>query len=211
MSSAPDTARSSLQNGWFSYAAAVPWPSERSIDGGLDAVPVEDVPGLLWLCGKHLVGRDPEAALERIGDPGVIVCLNERHELIDRYPGYVRWLTDEAGRRALWFPIPDLHAPDLDEAAELAGQIAARLRAGEHVIVQCGAGIGRAGTIAILTLMVLGHSAEDAATAVGQARPMAGPEAGAQRDLIESFAHRLSSTPPSASGRIPGPPHSPRR
>ncbi len=162
-------------------------------------MPVADVPGLLWLCGKHLVGHDPEAALERVGEPAVIVCLNERHELPDRYPGYVRWLEDEAGRRADWFPIPDLHAPDLDEAAELAEQIAARLRAGEHVIVQCGAGIGRAGTIAILTLMVLGHSAEGAATAVGQARPMAGPEAGAQRDLIDAFAQRLADPRPSAT------------
>jgi protein-tyrosine phosphatase len=56
------------------------------------------------------------------------------------------------------------------------------------VIVHCGAGIGRAGTTAILVLMALGLSASDAAAAVAAARPMAGPEAGPQRDLVDAYA-----------------------
>jgi hypothetical protein len=171
----------------------VPWPSHRSLDGGLDPVPVDGVTGLLWLCGKHLVGHDPEAALARVGEPGVIICLNERHELIDRYPDYVHWLGREEGRHARWLPIPDLHAPDVEAAAGLAEEIAARLDGGQHVILHCGAGIGRAGTMAILTLMTLGHSAPDAAAAVGAARPMAGPEAGPQRDLVVAYAARVRS------------------
>jgi hypothetical protein len=171
----------------------MPWPSHRSRDGGLDPVPVDDVAGLLWLCGKHLVGHDPEAALARIGEPGVIVCLNERGELVPRYPEYVRWLADEEGRHARWVPIPDLHAPALGDAAALAGEIAARLRAGEHVIVHCGAGIGRAGTMAILTLMTLGHSADEAAATVRRCRPMAGPEAGPQRELVADYAEWLAT------------------
>jgi hypothetical protein len=47
--------------------------------------------------------------------------------------------------------------------------------------------------MAILTLMTLGHSAPDAAAAVGAARPMAGPEAGPQRDLVVAYAARLRS------------------
>ena len=35
----------------------------RWLDGGLDRVPVPGSPGQLWLCGKHVVGADPEAAL----------------------------------------------------------------------------------------------------------------------------------------------------
>jgi hypothetical protein len=34
--------------------------SERSRNGGVDRVPVEGVPGELWLCGKHLIGPDVE-------------------------------------------------------------------------------------------------------------------------------------------------------
>ena len=120
----------------------MPWPSDRSLDGGLDQIPTPAPHGALWLCGKHLVGRDPLAALARVGAPGVIVCLNEVHELIDRYPDYVHWLTDAHGRGAVWHPIPDLHAPNLDDAAVLAADIADRVGRAEHVIVQCGAGIG---------------------------------------------------------------------
>lgn len=163
-------------------------------------MPVDGVAGLLWLCGKHLVGHDPEAALARVGEPGVIICLNERHELIDRYPEYVRWLAREEGGHARWTPIPDLHAPDVEAAASLAEEIAARLDTGQHVILHCGAGIGRAGTMAILTLMTLGHSAPDAAAAVGAARPMAGPEAGPQRDLVVAYAARVR---PARSNRPP--------
>lgn|SRR5829696_3979420 len=169
----------------------MPWLSDRSRDGGLDPVPVPELPGLLWLCGKHLVGHDPEAALARVGEPGVIVCLNERHELADRYPDYVHWLGVEDGRHAHWVPIPDLHAPDLPVATVLVDEIVGRLQGGEHVIVHCGAGIGRAGTIAILVLMALGRTAEDAAASVAAARPMAGPEAGPQRDLIAAYAAHL--------------------
>ena len=60
---------------------------ERSRTGGIDEVPVPG-PGRVWLCGKHFIGPDPEVALERTG-AAVVVCLNERGELEDRYPEYV--------------------------------------------------------------------------------------------------------------------------
>ncbi|MFV0308105.1 MAG: protein-tyrosine phosphatase family protein [Desertimonas sp.] len=167
------------------------WPSNRSLDGGLDQIPVPGQPGALWLCGKHLVGGDPHAALARVGKPAVIVCLNEVHELIDRYPGYVRWLTDEHGRQALWHPIPDLHAPELDDAVALAAELAERVGRGEHVIVHCGAGIGRAGTMAAATLMTLGVPRVEALATVATHRPMAGPEAGPQHDLLHALDTRI--------------------
>src|SRR4051794_41371069 len=92
------------------------WPSERSLDGGIDEIPQRG-PGRLWLAGKHAVGPDPEALLTRVG-ADAIVCLNERHEIDDRYPGYVEWLVEEAPPRAHRVPIHDLHAPPLPAGRE---------------------------------------------------------------------------------------------
>ncbi len=116
--------------------------SRRSVDGGIDEIPLPGVPGRLWLCGKHAIAPDPEAALSTVGRPATVVCLTEAHELGDRYPEDVAWLRSEAGSRAVWFPIHDLHAPPPDEAL----------------------------------------------ATVAAHRPMAGPEAGAQRDLVDAFA-----------------------
>jgi hypothetical protein len=165
---------------------------ERWRDGGLDRVPVEGVPGQLWLCGKHAVGADPEAALRRIGAPGSIVCLNQRGELEDRYPDYVEWLRDHEGGRALWFPIPDLHAPALDDLRPLLAEIGRRLAAGQHLLVHCGAGIGRAGTVAVCVLLQHGYGRDEALAHVADHRPMAGPEVGAQRELVAALAATLA-------------------
>ena len=56
------------------------WPTGRNADGGLDQVPLPTTAGALWLCGKRVVGPDPEAALQRAG-ADTIVSFNERFEL----------------------------------------------------------------------------------------------------------------------------------
>lgn len=163
------------------------WPPERSRDGGIDEIPLPGGPGRLWLCGKHVVGPDPEGALARVGAT-TIVCLNEAHEIESRYPGYVGWLRANAGTRAVWVPVHDLHAPPLAELRALLAELQARLARGEGVVVHCGAGIGRAGTIAVALLVDMGASLDDASAIVRRARPTAGPEAGAQRELLEALA-----------------------
>ena len=103
-----------------------PWHSERSRDGGVDEVALPDGPGRLWLCGKHAVAPDPEALLERLGAT-TVVALNELHELEDRYPDYVGWLRTSG--KAVWQPVPDLHAPTLG---------ALYLMQGGHWLMHCG-------------------------------------------------------------------------
>lgn len=159
--------------------------SERSRNGGLDRVPVPGLRGELWLCGKHLIGPDVEAAIGRVG-AGVVLCLNERHELEERYPDYVRWLRTDP--RAWWVPVPDLHAPTPADAAALVDGLLAHLDAGRTVLAHCGAGIGRAGTIAAAVLVVRGAAVEDAVATVAASRPGAGPEAGVQTQLLRAFA-----------------------
>jgi protein-tyrosine phosphatase len=172
------------------------WPGERGRNGGVDEVPVPEGPGRLWLCGKHFVGPDVEDALRRVGAT-TVVCLNERDELVDRYPGYVGWLGQNQPERAVWHPVPDLHAPELDAAERLLAGLRRRLAVGEGLLVHCGAGIGRAGTIAAGLLITMGISPAMATATVAAHRPMAGPEAGAQADLLVALG-RERRLPPCA-------------
>jgi protein-tyrosine phosphatase len=168
------------------------WPAGRSLHGGVDEIPLPaEIPGRLWLCGKQFIGPDPEAALAEVGATAA-VCLNEAAELVERYPNYVEWLGAHQPDRALWWPIPDLGAPDIDSALDLLNQLRSRLEAGETLLLHCGAGIGRAGTIAAGLLMTLGYSPDEAISQVAAHRPMAGPEAGSQTELLDELSVRLS-------------------
>lgn len=165
------------------------WPAPRSRHGGADEIPLPEGSGRLWLCGKHFVGPDPEEALQQTG-ADLVVCLCEPSELDQRYPAYVRWLEDNAGARAVWFPVPDLHAPTSDQADRFLDELAARLESGAVVLLHCGAGIGRAGTLAAALLMRMGLPLEEAVVQVAAHRPLAGPEAGAQSQLLAELASR---------------------
>lgn len=142
----------------------------------------------MWVCGKHLVGPDPEAALERTG-ASTIVCLNERGELFSRYPEYVEWLREHNGERAMWVPTHDMHP--LEDLSSVIDAVRRRLDAGEGVIIHCGAGIGRAGTLASAVLLSLGMSLDGALAHLRAHRPMAGPQTREQEDALEEYARSL--------------------
>ena len=162
------------------------WLRQRSRHGGADEIPLPVVTGRLWLCGKHFIAPDPERAI-RATQAATVVCLNQPRELHDRYPSYVEWLRLQQDERAVWFPIPDLGAPSVHDAMVLIDDLCRRVEQGHTLLVHCGAGIGRAGTIATGLLMALGLSRDESLTAVAAHRPMAGPEAGAQRELLVSL------------------------
>ena len=149
--------------------------------------------GALFLCGKHAVGPDPEALLERV-DGDAVVCLNELHELRDRYPAYVQWLAANGKARAVHHPIPDFTAPPLDQLVALVEDVYLRLVAGERVVVTCGGGIGRAGTIGVAVLMRSGRARRDAIEIVRAHRPMAGPESGVQTTVLAEYEVALTSS-----------------
>jgi len=159
------------------------------MDGGIHEVPIPGVVGRLWLCGKHLIGPDPEGALRRTGSTHV-VCLVQDHELQDRYPDYARWLRESG--RSTWFPIPDLSAPPLDTIEPLFVGVHDRLGSGESLIVHCAAGIGRAGTFASAMCVMSGMGVDDAVAHVRRHRPSAGPEAGSQRSVLDELHARLN-------------------
>jgi hypothetical protein len=167
-------------------------------DGGLHEIPLDGVPGRLWLCGKHVVGPDPEAVLASTGGH-TIVCLTERYELDDRYPHYVRWLDEQqsagADGRAVWFPVHDLHAPPFDAGKAFVDDLVRRVRAGHGLVVHCAAGIGRSGTTAVALLVALGASPETSLVHVRAHRPMAGPEVGSQLQFITALHQAYSASP----------------
>jgi protein-tyrosine phosphatase len=170
---------------------AAPWLRGRSFDGGIDEIPLppsaDGAAGRLWLCGKHRLGPDPQAALREVAAT-TVVCLSERHELADRYPAYVAWLEEHEGGRALWRPVPDLSVPGAADLVALVGEVEERLRVGERVVVHCGAGKGRAGTLAVALVVRRGLALDDALAHVAAHRPMAGPERGVQHDAVRSLA-----------------------
>ncbi len=163
------------------------WPNGRAADGGLDRVPLPaGEAGALWLCGKRVVAPDPSAALERAG-ADVIVCFNEPPDLDREYPDYVDWLRANHGGNALWYPVPDLHAPDVGTGRQWIATMTDRLSQAQGLILHCAGGIGRAPTMACGVLMTLGMDLEASLAHVAACRPMAGPEAGSQREFLESL------------------------
>lgn len=176
-------------------AGAAGWPRGRAVDGGIDEIPLPaSLSGRLWLCGKHAIAPDPERVLGAIG-ANKVVCLTQRFELEERYPEYVQWLTGQPRQRVTWFPIHDLGAPTLAEYLRLLDVVSADLRAGAGVIAHCAAGLGRAGTLAVAVLIQAGRGRADALSHVAAHRPMAGPEAGAQAELLVALERHLSPRP----------------
>jgi len=162
-------------------------------DGGIHEIPLPPTAhGRLWLCGKHAIGPDPEGLLQNVGADGV-VCLNEEHELAERYPNYVSWLRAQPTARALWYPIPDLHAPGLEQFGPVLAELVDRVVVGDRVIVHCAAGIGRAGTTAVAVLVSLAVPLDEALERVRRHRPAAGPEVGTQLDLVRELHAQMTS------------------
>ena len=151
-----------------------------------------DVAGRLYL--HSLPGRvEPfdqcRAALERHGVTRVVSLL-ALDEIRRKSPDYA----EAIGARTLpcaWeaLPVPDFGVPaDMDEFAALTRRLAEGVRAGERVLIHCGAGIGRTGLLAVCLLLALGLPLPEAAEAVRAAG--AGPETPGQRRWVEKFAEQ---------------------
>lgn len=151
-----------------------------------------DVTGSLWL--HSMPGRrEPlEKAWEQIRIHGVevIVCLAASDEVRDKSPSYAVALDASAVPCSVEpFPIPDYGIPSDREAFwSLAAKIATQLEDGRRLLIHCGAGIGRTGTLATCVLLGLGQSSVRAQQAVSTAGSH--PETSEQKELVSWCAAR---------------------
>jgi protein-tyrosine phosphatase len=121
-----------------------------------------------------------------------VVCLAPLAEVQTKSPLYAQAIeTTQPPWRQEMFPIPDYGVPeDRDTFWRLAQRLATALQSGERVLIHCGAGIGRTGTLATCVLLALGMTTEHARAAVRAAG--SSPETAAQQELIAWAAARRS-------------------
>jgi atypical dual specificity phosphatase len=92
-------------------------------------------------------------ALQRVGVTKLITLLEKQ---LDPEP------MKNYGIECLWFPIDDMHAPNIDEAIKWCKRVEKYMKDDEVVAYHCKAGMGRTGTMLTAQLIWEGMTALDA-------------------------------------------------
>jgi atypical dual specificity phosphatase len=141
-----------------------------------------------WVIKGKLAGSarpENETQLRWLRDKGIraLVCLNKERPLDDRQ---VR----ELGFEYLFLPVKDFTAPTKDDVIEFVRFAREMIGHDMPVVVCCGAGIGRTGTMLAAYLVSLCFSTEEALNKVEEMRGV-GVESHSQREAILEYARKL--------------------
>jgi len=132
-------------------------------------------------------------AVEEINEKGIskVVSLASDQEIEEKSPDFARAI--KAGTfvtNRISFPIEDFGIPsDRNAFLELSNDLAAAVKNGEKILIHCGAGIGRTGTLATSVLMSLGIDSQTAIQLVRAAGSE--PETKDQGDLLNWVSAEL--------------------
>ncbi|MCP5025507.1 MAG: hypothetical protein GY929_04405 [Actinomycetia bacterium] len=163
--------------------------------GSIHRVPLPTpVAGALYATGFSVAGPDPAGALAEV-EAHTMVCLLTPDEIDRRYPEYAAWLVAASPHEALHVAVDDQGVADDEAMLELVGAVIEQVQDGRGVLTHCGAGLGRAGMVCILTLVGLGHDLESAMATVRRARPGAGPQSAEQDHQLGRLALHASLRP----------------
>jgi atypical dual specificity phosphatase len=148
--------------------------------------------GFLWLKKGRLAGtprpgifHDIEYDLQALNRVGVTTLLT----LTERAPEVEDM--KEFGIGNVWFPIPDMQAPSIEQAVEICQQIDTMMQQQEVVAVHCRAGLGRTGTILAAYLIWEGNDALSALETVRKVEPR-WVQSEVQVAFLEVFAQAMA-------------------
>jgi atypical dual specificity phosphatase len=141
-----------------------------------------------WMIERKLAGSarpESETQLRWLRNKGIraIVCLNKERPLD---PEEVKSL----GFEYAFIPVQDFTAPSLADIMQFVSFTDGMLGQNKPVVVCCGAGIGRTGTMLAAYLVRQCHSAEEAMEQVKEKRGY-GVEFYEQKEALFEYAHQM--------------------
>jgi len=121
----------------------------------------------------------------------IVVSLTSLEEIRNKSPEYANAIDDNSlGFERMEFPIIDFGIPqDSIAFLNLVKTLAGRLKYGEKLLIHCGAGIGRTGTLAASVLLSLGKNLSESLKAVEDAG--SNPETEEQMDLVKWISNHF--------------------
>jgi len=142
-----------------------------------------------WVIKGRLAGSgrpENESQLKWLRDKGIkaIVCLNRERPLDDKQ-------VKSLGFEYLFIPVKDFTAPRQEDIAEFVKFANEMVRENVPVVVCCGAGIGRTGTMLAAYLVSRCASPEGALKQIEEKRGI-GVESFDQREAIFEYARQIS-------------------
>ena len=121
----------------------------------------------------------------------IVISLTSLEEIRQKSPEYAKAIDDKSlGFERIEFPIIDFGIPqDSIAFLNLARSLSDRLKSGENLLIHCGAGIGRTGTLAASVLISLGKNLNESLDAIRNAG--SNPETEEQMDLVKWVANHF--------------------